>query len=105
MALSSELASDNQVGVNIDWEQSGKVSPVKDQKMCGSCWAFSAVGALESESLINNRSDILSEQQLVDCSTSYGNDGCHGGWMEFAFDYVIEKGITTNSIYPYIGKD
>ena len=75
------MASDNIQGAVIDWEQSKKVSPVKNQLMCGSCWAFSAVGALESKSLINNRSDILSEQQLVDCSTSYGNEGCHGGWM------------------------
>lgn len=55
------------------------VSPVKDQGNCGSCWAFSAVATLESFSLMKGTSVLLSEQQLVDCSRSYGNFGCAGG--------------------------
>jgi len=87
---------------DIDWVSAGRVSPVKNQGGCGSCWAFSAVGAIESAYLFRKQSVLLSEQQLVDCSQSYGNQGCNGGWMDSAFQYVIEHGLTTGEAYPYV---
>ncbi len=45
----------------------------------------------------------FSEQQLVDCSTSYGNAGCNGGWMNSSFFYVADHGITLESKYAYKG--
>ena len=47
----------------------------------------------------------FSEQQLVDCSTSYGNKGCHGGELEYTFLYLQKKGVKTEQSYPYVGKD
>ena len=47
----------------------------------------------------------FSEQQLVDCSTSYGNKGCQGGELEYAFDYLLDKGVNTEIKYPYTGKN
>merc|ERR1740117_2146669 len=64
---------------SVDWQRSGKVTPVKDQGQCGACWAFSTTGGLESAWAINN--DVLvpmSEQQFVDCATAV-NMGCGGG--------------------------
>lgn len=91
---------------DIDWNAAGKVTAVKNQGGCGSCWAFSANAAIESAFLIDREhTENLSEQQLVDCSTSYGNQGCNGGWMESAFDYVIEHGLTTTAAYPYVARD
>jgi len=79
---------------DIDWDSQGKVTPVKDQGQCGSCWAFSATASIESAVLIAGRSQVLlSEQQLVDCSQAQGNYGCNGGWMDSAFDYIIANGI------------
>jgi C1A family cysteine protease len=79
---------------DIDWDSDGKVTPVKDQGQCGSCWAFSATAAIESAVLIAGKSQVLlSEQQLVDCSQAYGNAGCNGGWMDSAFQYIIASGI------------
>lgn len=89
-----------------DWVSLGHVSPVKDQGYCGSCWAFSAVGALESiYSIKKNKMLDLSEQQLVDCSKPYGNMGCDGGIMDSAFDYIKAKGIVKESKYPYKAVD
>ena len=90
---------------DVDWTTQGKVSPVKNQGQCGSCWAFSATGVLESFALINGNSVSLSEQQLVDCSRPQGNQGCNGGWPSSALNYVKANGITTQSAYPYVARD
>jgi len=93
------------VNGDVDWQAQGKVSGVKNQGQCGSCWAFSATGAMESGLLLAGKNDLLSEQQLVDCSRSYGNQGCSGGWMDSAFQYVIDHGITTQDLYPYVARN
>ena len=90
---------------NIDWASKGMTTMVKDQGQCGSCWAFSAVSTLESYMRINNKSyEMLSEQELVDCSTE--DYGCNGGFMDTAYDYVIENnGLHSSVDYPYTAKD
>jgi C1A family cysteine protease len=95
-------------GATVDWNAQGKVTPVKNQGQCGSCWAFSATGSLECNYAIkhNNSPRSLSEQQLVDCSGAYGNQGCNGGWYYDAWKYVEkEGGLCTESEYPYKGVD
>jgi len=91
---------------DVDWSANGGVTAVKNQGACGSCWAFSATAAIESAVLIETGKTVnLSEQQLVDCSRPYGNQGCNGGWMDSAFDYILDKGITTTPLYPYVARD
>jgi len=86
----------------IDWREKGVVTNVKNQGECGSCWAFSATEAIESEySLKRNQLYNLSEQELVDCSGYLGNQGCDGGSMASAFQYVIQNGLCLNMSYPY----
>ncbi|XP_072378111.1 cathepsin L-like proteinase [Diabrotica undecimpunctata] len=90
---------------SIDWRQKSAVLEVKDQGNCGSCWAFSATGSLEGQNhIINGKSVSLSEQELLDCSTDYGNGDCEeGGLMTSAFEYIKDNGIESESSYPYKG--
>ena len=90
---------------DVDWTTQGKVSPIKNQGQCGSCWAFSATGVCESWALFKGQSVNLSEQQLVDCSRPQGNQGCNGGWPSNALKYIIANGIASQSEYPYVARD
>ena len=102
--LNEILARDVDVPDELDWRKvPNRVSEVKDQGKCGSCWAFSAVGALEGQEVPRKYAEnltMLSEQNIVDCAET---DGCRGGSAALAYKYA-KNGIETSRDYPYVGK-
>lgn len=88
----------------FDWRDKGAVSPVKNQKDCYSCWAFSTNGLLESRYYQQKKPMTLSEQQLMDCDKTDG--GCaSGGLMCRALTYIMKNGgQETDAEYPYENK-
>ena len=104
---SSELEDSfsNNIHLQLDWRKKDILTDVKDQGRCGSCWSFSATGAMEALHALSTGELLnISEQQLMDCSIDYGNKGCHGGMMDNAFKYVIDNGICSEKEYPYTGQ-
>ena len=101
-AFSAQYESGSPLPDSVDWREHGAVTPVKNQGKCGSCWSFSATGAMEGAwAIATGNLTSLSEQQLMDCSYGYGNQGCNGGIMDKAFLYASSHGMCTETEDPY----
>ncbi|KAL4461955.1 hypothetical protein ABPG74_000800 [Tetrahymena malaccensis] len=94
----------NEIPESVDWRTKGVVTEVKNQGGCGSCYAFSAAGALEGLHAQQTGNLVsFSPQQVIDCSWKYHNHGCQGGFMDNVFNFVKDHGIVTDQDYPYAG--
>lgn len=105
VATPTSVALYSGTATSKDWSDV-YTTAVRDQGYCGGCWAFSAVAQMESDGIrqgLLSASDALSPQQLISCSSD--NDGCSGGWTEFAFSYSMTTGIELDSDYPYTAYD
>eukprot|EP00933_Yihiella_yeosuensis_P017275 TRINITY_DN14470_c0_g7_i1.p1 TRINITY_DN14470_c0_g7~~TRINITY_DN14470_c0_g7_i1.p1 ORF type:complete len:349 (+),score=98.86 TRINITY_DN14470_c0_g7_i1:75-1121(+) len=104
-SLGTHVYSNASLPAEVDWSTKGAVTAPKNQGQCGSCWAFSSTGALEGAwQIATGKLVSLSEQQLVDCSKSFGNNGCGGGIMDSAFKYEETMPVCTEDSYKYEGK-
>merc|ERR1712216_503183 len=103
--LNIEVHDEAAAPSSVDWTTKNAVTPVKNQGQCGSCWAFSTTGSVEGINAIKTgKLQSFSEQELVSCAGSYGNQGCNGGLMDDGFKYIMARGDTLESNYPYTGK-
>jgi cathepsin L len=88
---------------SFSWAARGKVTPIRAQDGCGSCWAFGTTAAFEGSYAIRNNSLIdASEQDMLNCS---GVGSCAGGAAPLVYDRMISSGIATEAGYPYTATD
>jgi C1A family cysteine protease len=93
--------ANEQLPASVDWVAEGKVTPVKNQGMCGSCWSFSTTGSVEGAlAIATGKLTSLSEEDLVQCN-NVTDSGCNGGLMDNAFKWIEKNGIASESSYPY----
>lgn len=92
-----------------DWRTQGIITPIENQKSCGSCWTFSTTGCLEAHMCLQDENldctewSGLAEQQLVDCAQNFNNFGCNGGLPSQAFEYIkYNGGIDLETSYEYV---
>ncbi|CAL4124926.1 unnamed protein product, partial [Meganyctiphanes norvegica] len=93
---------------SVDYRDTGAINPIRNQKKCGSCWSFSAIGSIESQIFLQHGQLVrLSEQNLIDCTKGQafpnkpGRTGCSGGWTVKAMKYVSKHGVAYRDTYPY----
>lgn len=100
LPFSSDLTVED-IPDTMDWRLRGAVTPVKDQGVCGSCWSFGTTGTIEGALFLKtNRSVLLSQQNLIDCSWGFGNDGCDGGLESQAYQWIMKhNGIASAETY------
>lgn len=103
--VSQSMANTTDIPVYEDYslktevgDKQWSVSPVKDQGSCGSCWAFGAIAGIEGSAKQKGSTQILSEQQLMDCTSS---NACSGGRADSAYPQVYGKALYTQASYPY----
>jgi len=88
-----------------DWGlRPNAVTSVKDQGQCGSCYAFASVAIVEGWNGIHGGSGDLSEQEIVDCSGAYSNNGCGAGWVTKSLDYMKDHTVNFLVNYPYVAR-
>merc|ERR1740131_840900 len=90
------------------WTNSGQVTAVKNQKSCGSCWTFGAVGGLETRyQQVSGKLRSFAEQEYLDCVYEGSRDGCNGGWPSDCYDYSKKNGgrLASTANYRYAAKD
>jgi len=100
--------SDVPAAGEIDWRNKGAVTSVKQQGRCGSCWSFGAVGSIEGVHKIEAGGSlvIFAEQELLDCTYEGKRDGCQGGLMHDAFNYMMKsQRLAPSSAVRYTAKD
>jgi hypothetical protein len=102
-AMNAALRSAPSVPPAVDWVAAGKVTPVRNQESCGSCWAFSATGAVEGAAAIATGSLVeLSPQELVSCGPAPEMKACYGGDSGAALRWIASNGgQDTEHDYPY----
>lgn len=111
LASSSSSSSNTPHSFSMDWRTKGIITPIKNQKHCGSCWTFSTTGCLEAHTCLQHHRDCtswtgLAEQQLVDCAGNYNNFGCNGGLPSQAFEYIkYNGGIDLENSYTYVANN
>ena len=100
-----ETLAEQTIPASVNWAATAAWAYVRNQGSCGSCYAFAAVGTMEAAIWIKSQQVVnLAEQQILDCSGPYGNAGCGGGWMDYAFSYAKSHKIAFETAYPYVGR-
>ena len=92
------------IPASINWVERGVVPPVRDQGACGGDYAYVTASSVGSLQAIHKKGKVfVSEQQLLDCASAYGGQGCRGGQLETGFQYIIANGAATRESYPVTG--
>jgi C1A family cysteine protease len=92
------------IPASINWVERGVVPPVRDQGACGGDYAYVTASSVGSLHAIHKKGKVfISEQQLLDCASAYGGQGCRGGQLETGFQYIIANGAATRESYPVTG--
>lgn len=106
LALSTDNCTHDSVtpAESVDWRTLGAVTKVKDQGQCGSCWTFSATGAIEGAWYMSKKQLVsLSEEEILQCDADADDKGCDGGEMDNAFAWVVSNGgLASEAEYPYV---
>lgn len=92
----------------FDWtDKAGSVNRIKDQKQCGSCWAFSTIQNIESAAVVQAGQPLrsLAEQEIVDCDPV--DHGCNGGLPSNAYTWMLKNvdGLDAEKDYHYTARD